>query len=604
VYHVRVPALMKNPRLRFVLRAPVMGLLWGLMVGGCAHAPMVGGARVLSWEQGRGARVLAAPPRGVEDPETTLDVWSRELSVLPLRLQPWTEDEAALGRGLAAAQQVEAGVAGDLDLLALDERSPWLLETSWSEEERRLRVLIRHAGEQRPDWSWEGKAKPERRLEKLRSVLSKALYSEAPEAGEEGDGWPLMASKAQLRQAFTAFEQGAPSFQQGLQDLGKLYPRDPALLELQALDAWVGGAREDAVRLMRRAQLLNPHAESSLVGWIRQAGGATTPIGVAIAELLAEVWPARPEYLLFLSEALESEGQLREAQDLVLAGLSRIGRTSDSLVPEGEGLAGEHPIAVVTADLRFNLAWLLYQRGKINKSIPVYSSALDLYQSLNMQVAAAETRNDLGVSLVDEGKPLSGIHQLEAALKVQDSLGYRGQAAQARFNLGMAYSQMGRVAESLRSFDVAAEDYAAVGDERAAIECLIASLDPAAVGGQWERVRAAVELLESGGIVPRDLQALMWLAVSDAYTGAGRVEDAMVGFERSYKLWAELGRRDQMGRVHYDRAIAYMSLGRISEAVGELKLARALAAEVDDLSSVYVIDQQLARIRSLFTGDE
>jgi len=573
-------------------------------MGGCVprHGLPSGTKIEGSWQVPPQAKVFLL----VHLPDTELDEaserWAIALSGHGMRLDPWFRNEDAVARVFSGATIFLP------ERVAMDRRAPWILAVDWTlaDGADALRLRLVHAdGRARPR---EGIAEPDVRWAATIPTSGGRVGGGGVDSGIDAVR-QLLASVLRTEEQFVIRSEDIDEVQallageirelQASEELTEDDERVPSFETLRALARYIGGEDVGLEQALRREQLARPSSEPWISWYVTQ----TIESRYELAEIRARIWTERPEYLRIPVEQLVERGESPAAYGVLMEALARLGADVADIETQKENALspGMQPRLVTTADLQFDRGWVAYSMGDLEVALEAYSMAYEYYRVMGMSFAKSTTQNNLGVALIEAGRPLSGIRELEESVRIRDELAYEVHAASGRYSLGLAYSSLGRNEESIKVLDEAVDAYQRHEDWEGEIDCWVARLVPAAALGRSGMIVAAQErasTLEQGWS-----RADLYTAIGEAWISLGAHEEALKMFDVALADWRTVEDAIQIGRVHYNRAIALLGMGSVVEAVQALSHARVSASSGGDFESVTIIDEQLRRIQRLFGAE-
>jgi tetratricopeptide (TPR) repeat protein len=562
--------------------------------GGCrAHAgrvhapPALGGAGV------RGQRVLVVA--GEQAAETLGEAVARHLSTLPIRVS-------------RPADFGEDGAVEDWRLWAWERRIPYLLMLDTAEDEAgAAAATLRLVGARGPDEvaRWEASGTTPRSLPvDLRAALRTDLGVEERRADGQPTTWPVCAAGEVQRLRDVVLLSDDPLAE--VQAAARACPVDPALIELEAVARLRGGERAEALRLLRRAQAINPEGGSELEVVARMAGWyALADIELTLWQAAVELWPARPDHALELAQRHQDREDPAAASRVLFNSLERSPEPVDfdaAALADREDAAVGLADAASSADRRYLLGWALYLQQRHEDALVSYSSARKLYEALEERDGVSACRNNLGVTLVESGRAVAAIPHLRAALLARGGEVDSEEAANTAYNLGAAYEAVGRLTDADLAWRDAAARYGAAGSFDDQFETMLdVVLNQGEIGARDEVEALHVELQELAADDDPEgrLRARALDAVGVARARVDRVDESLAALDEALVVWIELEDRLREGQTRYNMAIPHLARGDVDAALRALAGAREIAVELRDSESIVAIDAQMKQIERM-----
>jgi len=542
----------------------------------------------------RGERVLVVT---ASDDAPLGESVARHLSTLPLRI-------------CRPADFDQEGEAADWRAWAWERRIPYLLILERMAAEEEHAVTLRLVGSRGTDEvrRWQASGSTSRSLPvDLRVDLREDLGVQEERPDGQATTWPICAAAEvrRLREVVLLHDDPLPS----VRETAEACPMDPALIELEAVALLRAGDEDEAGRLLRRAQAINPEGSCQLGVLARMAGRyALDELEIDLWQAAVEVWPARLDLALQLAEVLEQRERATEGSGVLYASLERTPEPGD-LDPEVIGERADAAVlltgAALSADRRYLLGWLLYQQQRYEDAMVGYSAARSLYEVVEEPGGVSACRNNMGVTLVESGRAVAAIPHLRAALLARGGRGPSEEAANTAYNLGAAYEEVGRLTDADQAWRDAAARYGEAGVLEAQFETLIdVQLNLGEIGSsdRIEQLHEELLLLAEGQedqAADARLRARALDAVGVARARVSRVDESLAALDESLAVWIELEDRLREGQTRYNMAIPHLASGDVEAALTTLAAAREIAVELGDSESIVAIDVQMKQIEQM-----
>ena len=383
-------------------------------------------------------------------------------------------------------------------------------------------------------------------------------------------------------------------------------PLDAAFIELDGVLTIQLGQEVDGRRSLKRVQAMTPQGPSQLPVLARMAGRSGQDDWYRqLAELAAELWPSRLDITLALAALYDDNEDYESAESALLLAAAGLD-PPEAPVAEGQPDrpdrdAFEAQLAL-TADLRYSLGWAFQQQGQLDAAIASYSEGRDLFERVDEPFSTAACENNIGVALIQTRRPVAAIAPLRRALEIRTQPEASIEEATTLYNLAAAYEALARGREAATTMQTAASRYGDAGAPDEQFDTLLEVIQLHAEiesSDDVERVYQRVLLLIAGREEETRLRARALDSLGVARGRVGHFDKSLEALEEALQIWVDLGDRLHEGQSRYNMAIPFLGMHDMDQALDTLAAARAIAEELEDLESVYDIDQQIQQIEHL-----
>ncbi|MBI3694579.1 MAG: CHAT domain-containing protein [Acidobacteria bacterium] len=214
-----------------------------------------------------------------------------------------------------------------------------------------------------------------------------------------------------------------------------------------------------------------------------------------------------------------------------------------------------------------------YGEGNFARSLERLQRAIELFEKIGEKQKLADALTSLGRLHRAHGLPERALEYHQRALRIREQLGDRERIMQSLNAIAVTYGNMGQHRRAL-DYDQRA---LAIARQTGSQELLRFHLQQLGIGYSNVREfrRAAETLEEALAVVAQAPRGELHSALSEAYTGLGRLEAALGEAEKAVEL-SRLGSgvtSDNLPASLWQRAIVKKSLGRPAEALADLRQA-------------------------------
>jgi tetratricopeptide (TPR) repeat protein len=243
-----------------------------------------------------------------------------------------------------------------------------------------------------------------------------------------------------------------------------------------------------------------------------------------------------------------------------------------------------------------NLGSAYEDEGTISKALEYYNESLKLQEELGDKYSTATSLNNIAGIYNMQGNIPKAIEYLSRSLKFLEESGGKGELAGALNNIGYMYKSQGDISKALEYYEKSLKLLEMIGDKsriaellnnigtiysiqgniQKALECMSKSLT--IKEGLGEKRGIATMLNNIGGIYRTHGDPS--LSGSKENVRMAGIEKAAGYFEKSLKLWEELGDKRGIASALANRGDMYLEQKNYSKAGEYLKKSMALSKEL------------------------